>query len=344
MRIAQVVPLWESVPPAGYGAVESLVADLTEGLVERGHSVTLFASGDSKTNAELAAVCPTALNADPSIVEPEAYRMLQMTAVKECSAEFDVIHSHLHSNSGLLALPMLTRTPSAVIHTVHCYFNRDNLGLLWRYPDEHYVAISEAQRRSASGLRFADTVHHGLNPSRFPFVATPDNPRYAAFLGRLRQEKGVHLAIKAALRAGIMLKIAGRIKPQDRRYFEANIRPHIDRGDVDYLGELDFESKTAFLGGAVACMMSPLIDEPFGLVAIEAGACGTPVVTTDRGALPEIVTPNVTGILCSSSDDLADAIHRAASLDRRQCRALVAERFSLDQMVTAYEAIYERVR
>jgi glycosyltransferase involved in cell wall biosynthesis len=344
VRIAQVAPLWESVPPTGYGAIESLVADLTESLVARGHEVTLFASGDSKTTAELAASCPMALNASPDISEPEITRMLQLTDVREHGALFDVIHCHLHSNSGCLAIPLLAGCPTPVVHTMHSFFTSESTRLFSRYPNERYVAISADQYSRFPDVDVAATVHHGINVDRFPFKATPDDPPYLAFLGRIRPEKGTDLAIEIARRASLALKVAGRVKPQDRAFFDEVVRPRCDQGQVEYVGELGFDAKAAFLGGATACLATSRIPEPFGLVTIEAGACGTPVLALRNGATPELIVEGTSGLIADTSAGVVSAAHRLAGWDRAACRRHVSEMFSLHSMVDRYEDLFRDAR
>ncbi|MBN1172228.1 MAG: glycosyltransferase family 4 protein [Micromonosporaceae bacterium] len=343
MRIAQVAPLWEPVPPTRYGAVETLVASLTGELVRRGHQVTVFASGDSSV-AGLSAVCPRALNHDDSLVEPEAYRLMQMRQVIDRVSEFDVIHSHLHSNTGCLGLVALAGMSTPVVHTVHCFFNTDNTPLFRRLADERFVAVSADQRSSMPGLNYQATVHHGVDLSRIPFCEAPDSPPYLAFLGRLRPEKGAHIAIEVARRLRLPLKIAGRVKAADRSYMRQTIQPHIDGDQVEYLGELDHTSKLQLLGGAVATLLPTTLPEPFGLVTIESMATGTPVVGFDTGAFRELVVHGRTGFIARTMDDLTRYTRLAARLDRAACRSRVARPFSLPHMVDQYEAVYQAVR
>ena len=340
MRIAQIAPLWESVPPRAYGAVENLVADLTEALVTRGHQVTVFASGDSKVAGELHAGHPVSLHSDPGVAEPEIYRMLQLAEVRDRAHEFDVIHSHVHSNTGCSAVPALTGLATPVLHTVHCFFNEDNARLFRHYRAERYVAISEHQLRSLPGLNYRGIVRHGLDVARFPAHLEPAGDPYLAFLGRTRPEKGVHLAIETARRAGLPLRIAGRVKPQDAPYFDQVIAPYIDGVEVSFLGELDFPAKTALLAGARATLVTSLIPEPFGLVTIESLACGTPVLALATGATPELVQTGVTGFLGRSPRELAAAAGRLSGLNRRRCRDHVARHFSTDRMADQYQDLY----
>jgi len=342
LRIAQIAPLWESVPPRAYGAVESLVADLTDTLVARGHQVTVFASGDSKVAGELHACHPVSLNADPNLAEPEIPRMLQLAEVRDRADEFDVIHSHLHSNSGCSGLPALAGLATPVLHTVHCFFNHDNTPLFQRHRAERFVAISDHQRSTLPGLNYQGVVHHGLDLRRFPFKADSgiDGGPFLLFLGRIRPEKGVHLAIEIAHHSGIPLKIAGRVKARDADYFAQTVAPHLDGDRVEYLGELDFTAKTQLLARAQATLVTSLIPEPFGLVTLESLACGTPVLALATGATPELVQDGVTGILRTSARELALAVERSAALDPAACRAAVAERFSTARMTEEYLRLY----
>ncbi|MFC5662941.1 glycosyltransferase family 4 protein [Kitasatospora misakiensis] len=340
MRIAHVAPLWESVPPKGYGAVETLVAELTAAQVLDGHEITVFASGDSKVAGNLHGIGTTALLADPRIHEPEVYRMLQLAEVRDRADEFDVIHSHVHSNTGCLAIPVLHGLRTPVVHTVHCFFNDDNAPLFRRFADERYVAISHDQRSRLPELNYLGTIHHGVDLQAFPFGAGADPCPYVVFLGRIRPEKGVHLAITAARLAGVPLKIAGRIKPRDQVYFEQQVRPHVDGEQVSFLGELDFASKTDLLAGAAGTLMTSLIPEPFGLVPIESMACGTPVVSLRTGAAPELVRHGITGYLADTAQELANAIHQLEAIDRAACRAHVASEFSIRRMADGYDTAY----
>lgn len=268
--------------------------------------------------------------------------MLQLEEVRDRSHEFDLIHSHLHSNTGLFALPTLANIRTPVVHTIHCYPNPDNLRLLLRFSSERYTVISNYQRRQLSQLNVIGTVHHGLDVPRFTFCAASHESPYLAFLGRIRWEKGVHLAIEVARRAGLPLKIAGRVKLEDRGYFDEQIRPHLGHG-VEFVGELGFDAKTSFLGNAFACLAPSLIPEPFGLVAIESGACGTPVLALSTGALPEVLVDGVTGFVRTGVVSLAQAVGDVPKLDRAECRESVATRFPLARMADGYVSLYWKV-
>jgi glycosyltransferase involved in cell wall biosynthesis len=340
MRIAQIAPLWESVPPRAYGAVETLVAGLTKALADRGHQVTVFASGDSEVAGELRPVCPRSLNSANEVVEPEIYRMLQGAEIRECAADFDIIHSHLHSNSGCSNVQVLAGLGTPVLHTIHCYFNRDNARLFRTFCRERYVAISNHQRNSLPELNYLATVHHGVDVSEFPAPRPEVDSPYLAFLGRIRPEKGVHIAIDIARRSGLPLRIAGRVKPVDRAYYEQLVRPHIDGERISFLGELGFADKTRLLGQAAAALVTSVIPEPFGLVTVEAMACGTPVLALATGATPELVLDGVTGFVADDPVALAAAVSKVPLLGRLACRQHVEQNFSMARMATDYEAAF----
>jgi glycosyltransferase involved in cell wall biosynthesis len=343
MRIAQIAPLWERVPPKRYGGVEAIVSDLTEELVRRKHSVTLFASGDSETSASLRATRELPLNADVRVREPEVHRLMQMVAVLDHAESFDIINSHVHSNTGCLAIPFLSQCSTPVVHTIHCFGNSDNNVLFARFAAENYVSVSHDQRRHLPDVRYVATVHHGIDVERFSFRSLPADPPYLAFLGRLRQEKGAHHAIEVARRVGLILKLAGRVKQADHHYFERAVKPHIDGERVEFLGELGFEEKTRLMAGAAATLIPTDLPEPFGLVTIESMACGTPVVAMPAGAVHEIVAHGRTGFIARSVDEMAELTARVGGLNRVACREHVTSLFSLRRMADDYERVYQRL-
>lgn len=344
MRIAQVAPLWERVPPPAYGGIELVVGLLTDELVRRGHEVTLFASGDSISLAALESVHPRAVRLDPSVKEYAIYEMLQLSRVYEKAGEFDIIHSHM----GCAALPYADLVKTPTVHTLHGVFTPDNEKLFAYARHQPFVSISDAQREPRLGLNCVATVYNGIDPARHQFYACPDHPPYLAFLGRLSPEKGPHLAIEIAKRSGWRLKMAGKIDPIDRAFFEREIKPHIDGKQIDgkqieYLGEATHEQKNRLMGGAVATLFPITWREPFGLVMTESMAAGTPVIAMALGSAPEVIAHGKTGFLCGSIEDCISAIKPAKTLDRAACRAHVMSKFSVQQMADGYEAVYRQL-
>jgi len=339
MKIAQVAPLWERVPPPGYGGIELVVGLLTDELVRRGHEVTLFASGDSQTLAKLESVYPRALRLDPSVKDPSVYEMLNISRVYQRADEFDLIHSHM----GHVALPyaMLVKTPT--IHTLHGAFNADTEKLFIHAKDQPYVSISNAQRKAKLDLNCVATVYNGIDVSTHQFHPQPSEEPYLAFLGRLSPEKGVHHAIEIAKQSGWRLKMAGKVDRVDRDYFATEIEPHIDGKQIEYLGEANHVQKNALLGGAVAMLFPITWQEPFGLVTIESMAAGTPVIAMKRGSAPEIISDGLTGFLCNSVEECVNAIDKVTKLDRYSIREYVKQRFGIKPMVDGYEAVYQKV-
>jgi glycosyltransferase involved in cell wall biosynthesis len=343
MHIAQIAPLWERVPPHKYGAIEALVGSLTDGLVQRGHKVTLFASGDSLTCGTLFSVHDKALHHDPQITEPEIYRLLQLCQVVDHADSFDIIHSHLHSHTGCMALPFLRNIRVPVVHTIHSFFTNDNIKLFRQCAEQSFISVSHGQRRYLPNINYIATVHHGIYTEHFPFRAQPDTPPYLVFLGRIRPEKGADIAIEVARRTGFTLKMAGRIKHQDRQYFEQSILPFIDGQQVQFLDELDFSDKTRLMAGATATLFPTQVPEPFGLVLCESMACGTPVVSFKGGAVSEIIKDGETGFVADTLSDMVEKVLLAASLSRYACREYVQLHFSVERMVDGYEAVYRQI-
>ncbi|HET8576807.1 MAG TPA: glycosyltransferase family 4 protein [Methylomirabilota bacterium] len=340
LRIAQVAPLFERVPPIGYGGTERVVAFLCEALVRRGHAVTLYASGDSSTAATLVPVTERALRLDPDAGDPIPPHLLEIARVIDQAEEFDIIHSHLDA----LAFPFSRVLQTPTIHTLHGRLDLPYMRPVYRYfRDIPLISISDAQREPlrALNMNWTCTVHHGLPVAEIPF--SRDGGRYLAFLGRIAPEKRPDLAIAVATRAGIPLKIAAKIDPVDRAYFERDIRPLLGHPLVEFVGEVNDAERAHFLGGALALLFPIDWPEPFGLVMIEALACGTPVVARPRGSVRELITPERTGLLGESVDDLVAAVKRVDRLDRRTCRREVEERFSLERMVSDYEAAFARL-
>lgn len=250
MRIAQIAPLWERVPPPAYGGIELVVGLLTDELVRRGHEVTLFASGDSISLAKLESVHPRALRLDPTVKECGVYEMLQLSRVYEQAEEFDIIHSHM----GYTALPYANMVKTPTVHTLHGVFTPDNEKMFAHSKKQAYVSISDAQREPRLGLNCVATVYNGIDITSHKFHPQPEEPPYLAFLGRMSPEKGPHLAIAIAKQAGWRLKMAGKVDVVDVEYFEREIKPHIDGKQIEYLGEANHFEKNALMGGAVATL------------------------------------------------------------------------------------------
>lgn len=339
MRIAQVAPLWERVPPPAYGGIELVVGLLTDELVRRGHEVTLFASGDSISLAKLESVHPRALRLDSSVKECNIYEMLQLSRVYERAEEFDVIHSHM----GCAALPYAKLIKTPTVHTLHGIFTSDNEKMFTYAKNQPYVSISDAQREPRLELNCVATVYNGIDVSSYEFYPQPENPPYLAFLGRISPEKGPHLAIEIAKKAGMTLKMAGKVDVVDVEYFEREIKPLIDGEQIQYLGEANHEQKNALMGGAIATLFTITWREPFGLVMAESMAAGTPVIAINMGSTKEVIAHGRTGFLCNSVEECADAVSKVAELDRYTCRKHVTNNFSVEQMTDGYEAVYRKV-
>jgi glycosyltransferase involved in cell wall biosynthesis len=338
MRIAQVAPLFERVPPALYGGTERVVAWLVDALVARGHAVTLFASGDSRTRAELVAACPRALRLDADIRDAVAPHVIELGQVFECADEFDIIHCHVD----YLAYPFarLVRTPTA--HTLHGRLDLTHLRPLFRhFADTPLISISASQRSPVADLdlNWVATVHHGLPLHAYSFSARGGD--YLAFLGRISPEKRLDLAIAVASRVGIRLRVAAKVDPVDREYFEREIAPLLDNPLVDFRGEIGDAEKADFLGNARALIFPIDWPEPFGLAMIEALACGTPVIARPCGAVREIVVPGETGLLGSTVEELARAVELVDGIDRTACRRHAEARWSADRMAADYERVFE---
>ena len=339
MKIAQIAPLWERVPPPAYGGIELIVGLLTDELVARGHEVTLFASGDSITSARLESIHPQALRLDSTIKEYGIYEMLQLAQVYERAGEFDLIHSHV--GCGALPYSRLTQTPT--VHTLHGIFTPDNEKMFVHAKAQPYVSISNAQREDRLGLNHVATVYNSIDVNAHHFFPVADAPPYLAFLGRISIEKGAHLAIEIAKATGIPLKMAGKVDPVDVEYFESQIKPHIDGEFIQFLGEAGHFMKNELMGKAIATLFPITWREPFGLVTIESMAAGTPVIAMNLGSVPEVVADGVSGFICNTVDECIAAIAKVPQLSRVACREYVASRFGIEQMAAGYENVYQQI-
>lgn len=339
MRIAQVAPLYESVPPRLYGGTERVVSYLTEELVRLGHEVTLFASGDSCSCACLHAACDRALRLDPTCHDQLAPHIRMLGQVYQRAREFDIIHCH----TDYLGLPLARFTLTPTVITLHGRLDIPELAPLYReYPDVPLVSISDAQRSPLPDVNWAATIYHGLPLDLYPSFQ-PHPGAYLLFLGRIAPEKRPDSAIRVARQARIPLRIAAKVDPADREYFETTIRPLLDHPLIDFLGEVDDEQKRDLLSNALALLFPIDWPEPFGLVMIEALACGTPVITRRRGSTPEIIRDGQTGFICETEEEMIGAVHRIDALGRAECRRAFLERFTVAHMVQHYVKVYETI-
>ena len=337
MKIAQVSPLYESVPPEQYGGTERVVSYLTEELVRRGHQVTLFASGDSITDAELVACSPRSLRGDPECVDPLIHHYLMLEKVFDRASQFDLIHFHID----YLHFPLSRRSRISQLTTLHGRLDLPDLGPLYRqFRNMPLVSISDAQRQPIPWAQWLGTIHHGLPEDLFKFHEAPGG--YLAFLGRISPEKRVDRAIEIAKRAGMPLKIAAKVDKADRDYFEAVIKPLLDPSLVEFIGEIGGKEKEEFLGNAYALLFPIDWPEPFGLVMIEAMACGAPVIAWSHGSVPEIMEDGA-GFVVNDVEDAARAVERLASFDRRRCREVFERRFTAARMAEDYVNVYEQL-
>jgi glycosyltransferase involved in cell wall biosynthesis len=335
MRIAQIAPLAESVPPKLYGGTERVVGWLVDELVELGHEVTLFASADSKTRAELHPVWPRALRLGRPRIDPAVACAVQLEAVIRRAGSFDIIHSHID----WLHLPMLTRLGVPFLTTMHGRLDLPGLAEAVReFPAAPFVSISDSQRLPLPGAKWAGTVYHGLPPN----LLRPSYERgsYLAFLGRLSAEKGPKDAIRIARATGMPLRIAAKLPRAEIAYFKKHLEPEIDGENIRLVGEIDDHAKQPFLAGAAALLFPISWPEPFGLVMIEAMACGTPVIAYRAGSVPEIIDDGVTGFIVDSEDEAVAAVKNLGQLGRRRVRARFENRFTSRRMAQAYEGVY----
>jgi glycosyltransferase involved in cell wall biosynthesis len=337
LRIAQVAPLYERVPPEHYGGTERVVSYLTEQLVRLGHDVTLFASGDSITTAQLDAACPSALRRDSGCRDPLATHVRMLARVYRRAGRFDVIHCH----TDYLGLPLAGFVRPPTVITLHGRLDLPELPLVYadhmRVP---LVSISDAQRLP-SAANWLATVPHGVPPALYTPEYTPGS--YLLFVGRISPEKRPDAAIAIAAAAGVPLKIAAKVDAVDREYFQSIIRPLLKHPLVEFLGEVDDARKAQLLRGALALLFPIDWPEPFGLILIEALACGLPVIARRRGSVPEIIRDGVTGFVREIDDELARAVHEVHRLDRRACRAEFEARFTAANMARRYIELYERL-
>jgi len=335
MRIAQIAPVATTIPPPKSGSVELMTSLLTEGLIERGHDVTLFATGDSNTKAKLHATFPHGYWHDEEMYPWEFYEMVNLSAACERAKDFDIIHYQAAYYPMSLAFTRLVKTP--FVQTVHLQPDESQLKLWQHYAEANFVAISNCQRDAMRGLNVVGTIYHGIETDAFTFNPQPDD--YLLFYGRFMPEKGVLEAIEIAKRLGVRLLMAA---PDDPYYYEA-IKPHVDGKFIEYVGEVDHAGRNELLGGALAMLYPVQVGEPFGLVLVEAMACGTPVLALDKGAVSEIIVNGVNGFRVNSLSEMVEVFSQIVKLDRAKVRSFAIEHFDTGRMVGDYVKIYERI-
>jgi glycosyltransferase involved in cell wall biosynthesis len=339
MKIAQVAPLYESVPPQLYGGTERVVSYLTEELVRQGHEVTLFASGDSTTAARLRPGCERALRLQGgALTAPLAHHIYLVERVAQEAPRFDVLHFHLD----YLPFSQLRRIDVPAVTTLHGRLDIPDLHPLFReFHDMNLISISQAQRKFMPWASWRATVHHGLPEDLYSAHSAPG--KYLAFLGRISPEKRVDRAIEIARRVGLPLRIAAKVDPADQEYFDNEIRKLLDSPGVEFLGEIGEQQKQQFLSNALALLFPIDWPEPFGLVMIEAAACGTPVIAFRSGSVEEVIEDGVSGFIVDSVEQATKAVRNIASISRTQCRAVFEQRFSAHRMAKDYLRAYRQI-
>ena len=340
MRIAQVAPLYEAVPPRLYGGTERIVAHLTDALVDLGHEVTLFASAEARTQANLVTGRDQAIRLDPSNLKSDlAAHLAMLHEVHSRRHEFDIIHFHVD----LIHFPFFAEHAERTVTTLHGRLDLKDLPEAYaRWPAFPLVSISDDQRRPLPDANWRATIAHGLAEESYRFTAQP-NDGYLAFLGRISPEKRPDRAIEIARRSGLRLKIAAKVDQADRAYFHEVIEPLLDDPLVEYIGEIGDDEKSEFLGNATALLFPIDWPEPFGLVMIEAMACGTPVVAWRCGSVPEVIDHGVSGFIVDGMDQALTAVTRCREIDRRQVRAAFERRFTAEVMARSYLQLYWRL-
>ena len=340
MKIAQIAPLIESVPPKLYGGTERVVSYLTEELVRLGHEVTLFASGDSVTSAELVACASTALRLAPSMSDPLPHNIIMLEQVRRRASAFDILHFH----TDYLHFPLFRNSGIATVTTLHGRLDLPDLAPLYReFDDVPVVSVSHHQRTPLPWANWVANVWHGLPRDLYPLSAAPRG-EYLAFLGRICPEKRPDRAVEIARRAGMPLRIAAKVDRADEAYFAKRIKPLLGLPGIEYIGEIGEHEKAAFLGDAVALVFPIDWPEPFGLTIIEAMACGIPVIAWRRGSVPEIVENGVTGFIVDRIEHAVAAVEKVRYLDRARIRSRFEERFSAARMAADYLVVYDSLR
>lgn len=338
MKIAQVAPLFESVPPKLYGGTERVVSYLTEELVRQGHEVTLFASADSKTSAHLRPCAAQALRLSPGSPDPIIHHLVMVERVYKEIHRYDIVHFHID----YFHFPLCRQIKANNVTTLHGRLDLPDMKFAYQeYPEIPVISISNSQRNPLPHINWKGTVYNGIPAGQMKFAAQPGD--YLAFIGRISPEKGPERAIEIAARAGIPLKIAAKVDKADREYFEKFIEPLLHREGVEYIGEINEHEKNDFLGNALALLFPIDWPEPFGLAMIESMACGTPVIAFNRGSVPEIMKDGVSGYIVNSIDEAVAALRKIHQIDRQACRTHFERYFTAEKMALNYLAVYQRI-
>lgn len=333
MRIAVLSPIAWRTPPRHYGPWESVASNLTEALVDRGHEVTLYASGDSITKANLRSVCPRGYEEDSNLI-PKVWESLHISALFEEADQYDLIHNHFD----FLPLTYSAMTKTPLVTTIHGFSSQGILPVYRKYDDSvYYVSISDADR--APDLTYTATVHHGIKMEEFQFEAQPSD--YLLFFGRIHRDKGVREAIRIAEQCDKHLIIAGII--QDQSYYQKHVEPMLKKDKIKYIGSVGPEKRNQLLGNAAVLLHPIHFEEPFGLSVVESMACGTPVIAFNRGSMPELIKHGYNGYLVNNVDEAVDAVSHIDSIRRADCRSYVEQNFTIDQMADGYEKVYEQI-
>jgi glycosyltransferase involved in cell wall biosynthesis len=335
MKIAILSPIHWRTPPVEYGPWELITSYITEGMVKLGHDVTLYATGDSKTSARLKWTCPKPLMEDPGL-EPKVYQYLHIASVFEDADQYDIIHNHYDAYP--LVFSKLVKTP--VVTTIHGFSSPQVTQIFKKYSNTSFVSISYADRKHAPDLNYAANIYHGIPVDEYPYNDKPDN--YFCYVGRISPDKGIHNAVKLAEKLNIDLKIAGLIAPENKEYFEKEVKPHLN-SKIQYLGLVSQDEKKNLLKKARGFLHLNTYPEGFGLTLIESMACGTPVIGMDLGSIPEVIDDKITGFVAKNLEEAESAIKDIDSISRKSCRERVEKNFTVKQMVDNYEKVYQNI-
>ncbi len=338
MRIAQIAPLYESVPPKAYGGTERIVAYLTDALVAAGHEVTLFASGDSHTLAKLVAVCPTSLRLDENCKDPIAHHLVELQMVQDRLKDFDILHYHID----YFHYPLSRLNKKPQVTTLHGRLDLPDLQAVYHtFKEMPVISISNAQRTPLPQAHWVQTVYHGIPETLYRYGEGKGN--YVAFVGRISPEKRVDRAIEIAQKAGIAIKIAAKVDKADQAYFKEDIERLLDHPLVEFLGEIGEKQKNELLGHAKAMLFPIDWPEPFGMAMIEAMACGTPVIAYEIGSVPEVIDEGKTGFIVHDVDEAVEALHNIDKIDRQACRTVFEQKYTATRMAQDYVKVYDKI-